>query len=113
MMVNDRIYCRTPGGDRALQSERSVPHWFRAILVLVGGQVTSSAICNGMCGHSQEQVLSWIDQLETLGFIERIILPPAATPNAIPTELDVSEAQWEQVLLPPAEVAVAITWSSD
>jgi hypothetical protein len=81
-MVNDRIYCRTLAGDRALESELSVPDWFRAILVLVGGQVTSGAICSGMCVHSQKQVLSWIDELETLGFIERMILPPSSTPDA-------------------------------
>ena len=71
MVVNNRIYRRTPAGDRALESERSVPNWFRAVLVLVRGQVTSSAICSAMRGHSQEQVLDWVDQLETLGFVER------------------------------------------
>jgi hypothetical protein len=91
MMVNDRIYCRTSAGDRALESQRSVPEWFRAILVLVGGQVTSSAICSGMRGHSQKQVLNWVDQLETLGFVDRVILPPSSTPDAVPTEPDISE----------------------
>jgi hypothetical protein len=105
MMVNDRIYCRTPAGDRALQSERSVPDWFRAILVLVGGQRTSTAICSGMPSHSRQQVLNWIDQLETLGFIARMIFPPSSTPDSIATELDVSEAQWAEVVLLPTEAA--------
>jgi hypothetical protein len=104
MMVNDRIYCRTSAGDRALESKRSVPEWFRAILVLVGGQVSCSAICGGIRSHSQKQVLNWIDQLETLGFIERI-LPPLSTPDSIPTELDISEAQWAELLLLRAEAA--------
>ena len=87
MMVNDRIYCRTSAGDRALESKRPVPEWFRAILVLVGGQVTSSAICSGMRGHSQKQVLNWVDQLETLGFVERECIPPSSTPDAIATQV--------------------------
>jgi hypothetical protein len=104
-MVNDRIYCRTPAGDRALKSERSVPECFRAVLVLVAGLVSSSAICGGMRSHSRKQVLNWIDQLETLGFIERTILPPSPIPDAIPTELDISEAQWAELLLIRAEAA--------
>jgi hypothetical protein len=110
MMVNDRIYCRTPAGDRALQSERSIPDWFRAILVLVAGLVSSGAICGGMRSHSQKQVLNWIDQLETLGFIERMILPPSPIPDAIPMEPNISEARWEdEMSVPPAEAAIAIT----
>ena len=81
MVVNNRIYRRTPAGDRALESKRSVPDWFRADLV------TSSAICSGMRGHSQEQVLDWVDQLETLGFVERECIPPSSTPDAIATQL--------------------------
>jgi hypothetical protein len=104
MMVNDRIYCLTSAGDRALESKRSVPEWFRAILVLVGGQVSCSAICGGIRSNSQKQVLNWIDQLETLGFIERI-LPPLSIPDSIPTELDISEAQWAELLLLRAEAA--------
>ena len=87
MVVNNRIYRRTPAGDRALESKRSVPNWFRAVLVLVRGQVTSSAICSGMRGHSQKQVLDWVDQLETLGFVERECIPPSSTPDAIATQL--------------------------
>jgi hypothetical protein len=109
MIVNDRIYCRTSAGDRALESKCSVPEWFRAILVLVGGQVSCSAICGGIRSHSQKQVLNWIDQLETLGFIERI-LPPLSTPASIPTEPDISEAQWEEMLLQIGQPAIARTW---
>jgi hypothetical protein len=44
-----------------------------------------------MRGHSQKQVLNWVDQLETLGFVDRVILPPSSTPDAVPTEPDISE----------------------
>ena len=101
MMVNDRIYCRTPAGDRALKSKGSVPEYFRAILVLVAGLVSSSAICVRMRSHSQKQVLIWLDQLETLGFVDRMIPPPSPTPGA-----DISDTQWEKVFFPSAEARI-------
>jgi hypothetical protein len=70
MSLHNRIYRRTKAGERALESEGSVSNWFRAILVLSAGQVTRSAICDGLRCHSQKQVLGWIDQLETLGFLD-------------------------------------------
>jgi hypothetical protein len=101
MMVNDRVYCRTPAGDRALKSKGSVPEYFRAILVLVTGLVSSSAICVRMRGHSQKQVLIWLDQLETLGFVDRMMPPPSATPGA-----DISDAQWQKAFFPSAEAGI-------
>lgn len=109
--MNNRTYRRTPAGDRALESERSVPDWFRDILVLVGGQVTSSAICNGIPGHTQEQVLSWIDQLDTLGLVESMISSEASTRDTMPTALNIREADWGEVPFLPAEAAMAITSS--
>lgn len=111
-MAKDRIYRRTPAGDRAVGSRRSVPDRFRAILVLVDGQVSSGAICGGMHGHSQKEVLGWVDQLETLGFIESIVLPPTPTPHTIQTEPDMSGGERVELGLPPAEAAIASTWSS-
>jgi hypothetical protein len=109
MMVSNPIYRRTAAGDRALKSERSVPDWFRAVLVLVAGLVSSGAICGGMPSHSQKQVLNWIDQLETLGFIERMILPPSPIADAIPMEPNIGEGWEEEIPLLPAEAAMAIT----
>jgi hypothetical protein len=63
-----------------------------------------------MRSHSQKQVLNWIDQLETLGFIERMILPPPPILDGIPMEPNTIEAEWEEDMpLPPAEAAIAIT----
>lgn len=89
MSLHNLIYRRTNAGERAVESERSVPNWFRAILVLSAGQVTRRAICDGLRYHSQKQVLGWIDQLETLGFLEIVS-------STIPEE-HVSEPQWDEV----------------
>jgi len=89
MSLHNRIYRRTKAGERALESEGSVPNWFQAILVLSTGQVTRRAICDGLRCHSQKQVLGWIDQLETLGFLEIVS-------STIPAE-HVSETQGEEV----------------
>ena len=63
----------------------------RPFLVLSAGQVTRSAICDGLRCRSQKQVLGWIDQLETLGFLEIVS-------STIPGE-HVSETQWDEVCL--------------
>lgn len=67
-------YRRTSEGTRALQSERSVPQqWYRTILALVEAQdeTRTSCISDSFEAHPQKQVFIWIDELETLGFIER------------------------------------------
>ena len=69
------IYRLTAAGASALQSARSVPDWYRQILQKVEGDATSSEIVARMANHPTRQVLQWIEQLETLGFVESLFLP--------------------------------------
>ena len=68
----NRVYRRTDLGAKALQSERSIPSWFRSILDAVSGETHFNAICETMGSHSRRQVLEWLDQLETLGFVDLV-----------------------------------------
>jgi len=71
--TGNRIYRLTATGARALGSERSVPKWYRAILGLVRAEMTSGEIIAGMSADRRKDVLMWIDQLETLGFVEAVL----------------------------------------
>lgn len=73
MTTTERTYRLLPTGTRALGSEKSVPTWYRAVLGLLQGEMTSSEIVGAMSGHSKKEVLKWIDELETLGFVERVV----------------------------------------
>ncbi|HEU4352434.1 MAG TPA: hypothetical protein VFR66_11235 [Burkholderiales bacterium] len=66
---------------KALKSKRSVPVWYRAILRLVDDETACTAIIAGMSDHPRRQVLAWIEQLETLGFLELIVRAPADSPD--------------------------------
>ena len=69
-----RIYRLTAAGTSALHSARSVPDWYRDILRLVQGDPTSSEIIARMTSHPCKEVLQWIEQLETLGFVESLLM---------------------------------------
>jgi hypothetical protein len=73
MTTTARTYRLLPTGTRALGSEKSVPPWYRAILGLLHGEMTSSEIVDAMSGRSKKEVLKWIDELETLGFVELVV----------------------------------------
>ena len=72
MTTTERTYRLLPTGTRALGSEKSVPTWYRAILGLLHGEMTSGEIVDAMSGRSKKEVLKWIDELETLGFVELV-----------------------------------------
>ena len=76
----ERLYRLTGAGELALASKRSVPGWYRTILAMVAGDTPGSAICETLSAHPRKQVLAWLDQLETLGFLE--LAEPAAMPQA-------------------------------
>ena len=73
-----RIYRLTAAGASALHSARSVPDWYRAILELVRDDATSSKIVSVLTDHPSSEVLNWIEQLETLGFVESWLMPRAS-----------------------------------
>lgn len=66
----ERMYRLTAAGRRALEMQRSVPTWYRSILWLVQGEPSGGAVRNSMYFHPAKQVYAWLDELETLGFVE-------------------------------------------
>jgi hypothetical protein len=78
-----RIYRLTAAGTSALHSARSVPNWYRDILSLVQTDPTSSEIIAGMTKHPSKEVLAWIEQLETLGFVESLLMQRATNAGAL------------------------------
>lgn len=77
-----RIYRLTAAGASALHSARSVPDWYRAILELVRDDATSSKIVSVLTHHPSGEVLNWIEELETLGFVESCLMPRASNTAA-------------------------------
>jgi DNA-binding PadR family transcriptional regulator len=66
----DRIYQRTDSGRKAWQDENSgLPPAYRGILGLIDHPTPSGEIVNGMFPDSEGQVLAWLDELESLGFV--------------------------------------------
>jgi hypothetical protein len=84
-------YRRTQEGARALRSQRSVPAWYRSMLDLMPRETARSAICEGMSAHPRNQVLAWLDELETLGFVERVA--PAVASSEERTSLPLPQEQ--------------------
>lgn len=75
----ERLYRLTRTGKLALEAKRSVPGWYRTILAMIEGDTPAGAICETLSAHPRKQVIAWLDQLETLGFVEPAE-PAAAAP---------------------------------
>jgi hypothetical protein len=73
----ERVYRLSGAGRMALQAKRSVPGWYRTILAMIQGDTPSGGICETLSAHSKKQVMTWLEQLETLGFIEVVSEPGA------------------------------------
>jgi len=84
MTRTERTYRLSATGARARESERSVPGWYRDILGLFQGEMTSEAIVAGTSAGSRREVLKWIDELETLGFVE--LAAPASPEHPVSTD---------------------------
>jgi hypothetical protein len=84
-------YRRTSEGARALRNENSVPPWYRSILDLMPRETSGSVVCEGMSAHLRNQVLAWLDELETLGFVERVA--PAVASSEERTSLPLPQEQ--------------------
>lgn len=72
----EQTYRITQAGRSALASQRSVPDRYRAILGLLRSDTGFSAIRGAMPAQGSKQVRDWVDQMETLGFLE--LVEPAA-----------------------------------
>jgi hypothetical protein len=66
-----RTYVLTKAGSKARVSRRSgLPAHYRQILALIRPTQHSDEIHLAMCStYAREQVQSWLDELDTLGFI--------------------------------------------
>jgi hypothetical protein len=81
-IATNRTYRLAAAGVRALASEKSVPAWYRTLLGLIQGETAASVVRESMNTQPAKQVLAWIDELETLGFIELVVLaPPVDAPE--------------------------------
>ena len=66
-----RMYSRTAQGQRAWESATSgLPAHYRRIIGLIGAQSPADKVFAGMQAYALRQVQDWLDELETLGFIE-------------------------------------------
>ncbi len=81
MPPTTRVYRLTAAGASALRSARSVPDWYRDILRLAQADPTSGEIIAGMA-RSGREVLQWIEQLETLGFVESLLVQRVSSTGA-------------------------------
>jgi hypothetical protein len=71
------IYQRTEAGLRAWRSPRSgLPAQYRSILGLIQTETHSDAILAGLGHYTDQQILDWLAELETLGFIESLPVAP-------------------------------------
>jgi hypothetical protein len=69
MKRQDRTYSRTDAGSRAWQDENSgLRPAYRKILGLINQATDSHEVVNSMSEDS-EQVLAWLDELESLCFV--------------------------------------------
>jgi len=76
----DRVYRRTDAGFKAWESPDSgLPAGYRRILSVISTESNARDIRHAMRGHSDRQVSDWLDELDTLGFIELI---PASRKSA-------------------------------
>lgn len=71
MPSRDRVYRRTETGYRAWASEKSgLPVAYRRILGIAESATQLQVICAQMAPYEDHQVAQWIDELETLGFVQ-------------------------------------------
>jgi hypothetical protein len=68
----EQTYRITRAGRSALESQRSVPDRYRAILGLLRSDTGYSAIRGAMNAYEPKQVRAWVEQLDTLGFLELV-----------------------------------------
>lgn len=81
IIKTDRVYRRTEAGLRAIDSQKSVPIWYRRILSLIEGDTPSDAVLGNMYPYASGQILDWLDELETLGFTELVAFTSSPSPD--------------------------------
>jgi hypothetical protein len=72
-MLHDttREYRITAAGAKALKAKASVPTWYRAVLAHIAANKNGPAAPPRIMGrHPAHRIRMWLDEMETLGFIE-------------------------------------------
>jgi hypothetical protein len=71
MTKKQAIYWRTEAGLRAWACSASgLPRHYRTILGIIEGPTPVESIRAGIREHSEKDLFAWLDELDTLGFIE-------------------------------------------
>jgi len=71
MKKRDCTYRRTDSGCKAWESESSgLPPAYRRILGLIDHSTHADQVISGMSQVPSEEVWGWLDELESLGFVE-------------------------------------------
>ena len=65
-----RVYHITDAGAKALQAERSVPAWYRAVLAQITAR--DCALSRAIRQHPPHRIRAWLEEMETLGFIRSV-----------------------------------------
>ena len=70
MRKRDRVYRRTDSGRKALGNDKSgLPPTYRKILGLIDQPTDSHEVIRIMLESSEEQILAWLDELESLCYV--------------------------------------------
>ncbi len=73
MLHNTRQYRITNAGAKALKAKASVPAWYRAVLAHIDASGSAPAGKSRTIGrHPAHRIRMWLDEMETLGFIEAV-----------------------------------------
>ncbi len=68
-----RQYRITDAGAKALKAKASVPAWYRAVLAHIDASGSVPAARSGSIRrHPAHRIRMWLDEMETLGFIEAV-----------------------------------------
>jgi hypothetical protein len=80
-MGRSKTYVLTKAGSQARVSRHSgLPAHYRQILGLIHSAIHADEIHSALCARYQrEQVESWLDELDTLGFIS--LMPSGSSPE--------------------------------
>jgi hypothetical protein len=70
-MTNTQLVWRSNSGQRAWECANSgLPLQYRRILDLIASPTPAAALVSGLSDYSAKQVQDWLDELETLCFID-------------------------------------------
>lgn len=72
-----REYRITDAGAKALEARASVPTWYRAVLAYIAASQKPAAPFHVLGRHPAQRIRMWLDELETLGFIEAVAGGPS------------------------------------